>query len=315
MTEELAQSLGYPVKSRGTAGLAFAGLLGYSIFGSTFLTGLVTNFFLVDLLPPSDRDRFGWLGWLVGGAPTGAVLLLGAVIVLLLLFRPEGSPTATRDLIRRQQAILGPLSARERTTLLAVAILLVGMLLQPLIHIDSSWLAVGAIAVALAGGLEPTRFRTSIDWGFLIFLGVLLGTGGVLHRAGVDHWIATGLLPVARALGSPVLLITSIALFAAAANLVLPSIPARLLLTLAFVPAAAQLGLSPWVLGFTVFTATSIWVLPSQSHIYRIARSAATHDIFPGRDALLVGLAMSAVTLVALAVSVPYWQAIGVLKP
>jgi len=240
---------------------------------------------------------------------------LGAVIVLLVLFRPQGSPPPTRDLIRRQQALLGPLSTRERITLLAVAVLLVGMLVQPLIHIESAWLAVAAIALALAGGLEPTRFRTSIDWGFLLLLGVLLGSGGVLHGAGVDQWIAAGLLPVAHALGHPVLLITGIAVFAMACNLVLSSIPARLLLSLAFVPAAAQLGLSAWVLGFTVFTATNIWVLPSQSHIYRIARSAATHDIFPGRDALVVGLAMSVVTLVSLAVSVPYGQAIGVLKP
>jgi len=315
LTEELAQSLGYPIKSRGTAGLAFAGLLGYSIFGSIFLTGLVTNFFLVDLLPPADRDRFGWLTWLVSGALAGGVLLLGAAVVLLVLFRPGVSGTRTRDLIRRQEAILGPLSARERITLLAVAILLVGMLLQPLIHVDSSWLAVGAITVALAGGLEASRFRSSVDWGFLILLGVLLGTGGVLHRVGVDQWIAAILLPVAHALGNPVLLILGIAVFAAACNLVLPSIPARLLLTLAFVPAASHLGLSPWVLGFTVFTSTNIWVLPSQSHIFRIARSAATHEIFPQRDALVVGLAMSAVTLVALAASVPYWQAIGVLHP
>ena len=313
LTEELAQSLGYPVKSRGTAGLAFAGLLGYSIFGSIFLTGLVTNFFLVELLPGAERVRFGWLGWLLSGALAGAVLLVGSAIVLLARFRPQGSATPSRELIRRQQAVLGPLSMRERATLGAVAVLLVGMLLQPLIHIDSAWLAVGAIALALAGGLEPTRFRTSIDWGFLILLGVLLGTGGVLHGAGVDTWIAAGLLPVARAFGQPVLLISGIAVFAMACHLVLPSIPARLLLTLALVPAAAQLGLSAWVVGFTIFTATNIWLLPSQSHIFRIARSAATHDIFPGRDALFVGLAMSAVTLVALAASVPYWQAIGVL--
>jgi len=314
MTEELAQGLGYPIKSRGTAGLAFAGLLGYSIFGSVFLTGLVTNFFLVDLLPRADRERFGWLGWLVAGAPAGVVLLAGAVLVLRAFFRPEVSLTAARDLIRRQQAILGPLAGPERITLAAVAVLLVGMLLQPFIHVDSGWLAVGAIALALAGGLEPTRFRTAIDWGFLIFLGVLLGSGGVLHRAGVDQWIASGLLPVTHALGSPVLLITIVAVFAMAVHLVLPSIPARLLLTLALVP-GAPLGLSPWVVGFTVFTATNIWVLPSQSHIYRIARSAATHDIFSQRDALRVGLAMSVVTLLALAVSVPYWQAIGILWP
>ncbi|TMG31518.1 MAG: cyclic nucleotide-binding domain-containing protein, partial [Chloroflexi bacterium] len=61
---ELAQSLGYAPRSRGSAAIAFAGLAGYWFFSSIFLTGLATNSVLVQLLPTDLRLRFGWTGWL-----------------------------------------------------------------------------------------------------------------------------------------------------------------------------------------------------------------------------------------------------------
>jgi hypothetical protein len=72
--------------------VAFAGLVGYGSFGSFFLTGLVVNFFLIDLLPPADRGRFGWTTWLVDAAPAGMALFAGATLALLLLFRPDTEP-------------------------------------------------------------------------------------------------------------------------------------------------------------------------------------------------------------------------------
>ncbi|MGH2372233.1 MAG: hypothetical protein ACRDIC_01960 [bacterium] len=63
-------------------------------------------------------------------------------------------------------------------------------------------------------------------------------------------------------------------------GLILPRQPATLLLSLALVPAAPRLGLEPWVVGFIV-----------------------------------LGIAATVVTLIAIAASVPFWRAIGLLAP
>ncbi len=315
LTTELTQALRYAPKSRASAGLAFAGLVGYGSFGSFFLTGLVVNFFLIDLLPPADRGRFGWTTWFVNAAPAGLALFAGTTVALLILFRPDTEPQE-RDTERRQRVAqaLGRLTRGEAVTLGALAILVGGMLLQPVIHVDSAWLAIAALSLAMAGSGVPHQvLRASIDWPFLVWFGVMLGTGGVLHRVGVDRWVADGLAPVARLAGAPGALML-LALLVVGCRLVLPAFPTRLLLSLVFVPAAPGLGLSPWLAGVVIFTAASPWIHPGQSEQYRMLRSASSEELFRARQGVMAGLAMTLVTFGSIAVTIPYWRAIGLLR-
>jgi DASS family divalent anion:Na+ symporter len=316
LTRDLAQTLGYPAHSRASAALAFAGLVGYGLFSSVFLTGLAMNFFVLDLLPPADRQRFDWLTWLASAAAAGAITFVGAALALLVLFRAEVAPKTSATVLRRQERVLGPMSRHERVTLAALALLLVGLLVQPLLHVDAAWLAVGALAIALAGGsLDREGFRGAIDWGFLTLFGVLLGTGQVLQSVEVDRWIGDSLIPLAQAIGNPGALVIVLGLVVYACRLVLPWIPATLLLSLVFVPVAPRLGLSPWVVGFVVLTTANTWLLPNQSDIYRLTRSITESEMFTDRQGLLLGAATSLITLVAITASVAYWRAIGVLAP
>jgi DASS family divalent anion:Na+ symporter len=314
LTQDLAQALRYRPRSRGSAGLAFAGLVGYGLFGSMFLTGLAMNFFVVALLSPSDRARFDWLHWLVGTVPAGVILAAGAVFVLGAFFRPESAPKITADLIHSQQRALRGLSRREWVAIGGVGVLVVGLLVQPLVRLDAAWLALGALIVCLGGGLlDRGAFRSALDWGFLTMFGILLSTDGVLHHVGVDRWIAGLLTPIARYVPDPGALVVLLAVFVVACRLVLPWIPATLLLALALVPAAGELGLSPWVVGFVVLFAATTWIHPNQSDFCRLVREGSHGEAFTNRQGLALGAAMTAVMLIAVAASVPYWRALGLL--
>ena len=88
--------------------------------------------------------------------------------------------------------MLGPLSRQEVVTIAGLVVLLLGLIFQPLLHIDSGWLAPISLVVILAGGaLDRESFRTSIEWGFLILFGVLLGTGGYWEPWGSIGGLAT----------------------------------------------------------------------------------------------------------------------------
>src|SRR5207245_3126282 len=91
LSHELARAFGHAPRSRNSASLAFAGLIGYWYFSSIFLTGLATNFFIVGLLSPEDQRRFGWAGWLGAAWPVGLGCLIGALLVLFVVLRPEAS--------------------------------------------------------------------------------------------------------------------------------------------------------------------------------------------------------------------------------
>lgn len=316
LAQELAEGLGYAPRSRGSAGLAFAGILGYSAFSSIFFTGLAMNFYVLALMPAADRAHFGWFAWLVGGAPAGLVLFLGAAAILLTVFRPSEPSRITTGALARQQHVLGPLAPSERVTIAALAVLLLGLAAQPLLRVDGAWVAALALVMILAGGtLDREAFRASIDWGFLVLFGILLGAGGVLHGVGVDRWIGDMLVPLARVAGSAAALLMLLAVAVALSRLVLPWIPATLLLSLALVPAATRLGLSPWTAGFVVLVTANAWLHPRQSDYCRVVWNATQGELFTDRQAVVAGALLTGLTLLALAVSLPYWKLLGLLAP
>ena len=313
VASEIGQSLGFAPRSNGSARIAFAGLTGYWYFSSIFLTGLATNFFVVQLLLPADRARFSWLGWLAAALPVGIFCLAGAALALLVLFPPEPAAARIQDATRRQQRILGPLSRGERVALLAAALLLAGLIAQPIINLEPAWLALLALVVVTAGSLDRERFRSGIDWGFLMLFGALLGSGSVMQATHVDKWVAAGLVERTAALGDPGLVLLAIAAATMLLRFVLPSRPTMLLLSLAVVPAAPQLGISPWLAGVTVLLAANVWILPYQGLEYLIAREATGGQAFDDRQGTRMGAALTAVRFVAIAASVPLWKLMGLL--
>ena len=194
-----------------------------------------------------------------------------------------------------------------------LAVLIVGLVAQPILGIDAAWLAIAALVIVTAGALDRERFRSSLDWGFLIFLGVLLGSGAVLQAGGVDKWVAALLMDATASLRSPGLLVIAFAVLVMLSRIVLPSRPAMVLLSLALVPAAPALGISPWVAGFVVLVCANVWVLPYQGLEYLIARDATQGEAFDDRQGTQVGAALTITRLAAVVLAVPVWQAMGLV--
>ena len=118
-------------------------------------------------------------------------------------------------------------------------------------------------------------------------------------------------MPITRYLGQPALVILLLALFGVAVRLVLPMVPAGFLLLIAFVPAAPELGLSGWVVGFTCSVVVFTWILPRQYEVLRMFREITDGEMFSERQAVAVGVTITLIAVLALLISVPYWRAIG----
>ncbi len=316
LAAELRLVLGYAPRGRSSAALGFAALIGYGSFSGIFLTGLAMNFFVVHLLAPSDRDRFGWFGWLAAAAPAGAVLVAGSAALLLVFSRGEPAPSFRVESLEWQRRALGALTRQELAALVGVAVFLVAIVLQPVLDVDAAWPALLALGLTVAlGALDRDSFRSSIDWPFVVLFGVLLGSSAVLERTGVVRWTGDELVRVTGGIDDAGVLLLIVAVVVVLGRLVLPWIPATLLFSLALVPAAPRVGLEPWVVGFVVLVAANTWLLPRQSELYRIAREGTKDELFSDRQGLAIGAAMTGIVLVAIAASVPYWRALGILTP
>ncbi|MGH2378736.1 MAG: SLC13 family permease, partial [Candidatus Limnocylindria bacterium] len=311
---ELRIALGQPARSAGAAGLAFAGLVGHWYFANLFLTGFATNFFVLELIPEAERAAFGWWGWLAASAVALAVSALAATAALLWLFRPQAAARPSSDALHRQLHVIAGLSTAERMAALAVGVLIVGLAFEPVIGIEAAWLATVSLAIAVAGVLGRDAFRTSVDWAFLVFLGILLGSGPVLQGAGVDRWLGEALAPLARAAGHPALVVLGLAAAVVLLRVVLPSRPTMLLMALVAMPAAPALGISPWVAGVVVLLAANTWVLPYQGLEYLVLRDATRGDSFTDGQGMRMGAVLLGIRFLAIAASVPYWMALGLIR-
>ena len=89
-------------------------------------------------------------------------------------------------------------------------------------------------------------------------------------------------------------------------------VPAGFLLLITLVPAASQLGLSGWVVGFTVSLMAFTWVLPGQYEVIRMAREIGEGELFTDRQAMVIGVSVTITAIVAILVSLPYWRAAGI---
>jgi len=57
------------------------------------------------------------------------------------------------------------------------------------------------------------------------------------------------------------------------------------------------------------------WLHPRQSDYCRLVRDATQGEAFTERQATVAGAVLTALTLLGLAVSVPYWKILGILAP
>jgi len=313
IAREISQALGHARRSQGSAAIAFAGVLGNTVLGPIFLSGIVTNFLIISLLPKDEAARFGWLAWLIAAAPAGIVLLVGSVITAIAL-DPHAASQASRIVRETQERTLGRLSRNELVSLAALGVFVVGLIVQQFVSVDIGVIGLIAILVAVGGGaLDRQSFRAGIDWATVVLFGVLVGSGAVLHSGGVDRWIAGLITHLTGSTRNPVLAIATVAMLGVGLRLVLPMVPAGFLLIVTLVPAAPQLGLSGWVVGFVCSVIAFTWLLPRQYEVLRMVREATDGELFTERQAVPVGVAMTFVALAAIAVSIPYWRAIGIL--
>jgi len=88
---------------------------------------------------------------------------------------------------------------------------------------------------------------------------------------------------------------------------------AVVLMGVTLLPVAPRIGVDPWVVVITVLALSVAWFLPSQTVSYLVARSASEGRLFSHGQAQRFAFAYTALVLVGLAVSVPYWRLLGLL--
>ena len=211
---------------------------------------------------------------------------------------------------------LGPLSVVEKRMLAIILVTVVLWATEPFHHISA--MAVGLAALVFMFVLkviDVPAFKSGVNWTSLLFIGIALGLGSVFAEAGLNDWVMQTCGPAFQALaGNPYLLVLGIGVITVVLRFLIVSEVAYLNLIMAFlVPMAASVGVNLWVLGFSAYALVIAWFAKYQSPIYLAAFYAVDGKMAKHSELAKYCGVYLATCLVGLAVSVPYWQWMGLL--
>ena len=314
LARALTEALRVPERSQASAVLGLAAWTGAGPLMFVALSGSGSCLLAWGLLPEASRARFGWVQWLVAAGPLGAFMGLGSLAVLMLLFRPSAVAPPPRERIGLQVALLGPPSRREVTMAVILALTVAAWISAPWLRLDLATIALlGLLAAAAAGSFDGPTLQ-ALDWGMLLFFGVVLSLGRLATALGVD--VAAGAL-ISEVLGPIRPGTLTMVLAAALANIVLrlalEQDLAVLLGSLTLIPVATAAGVEPWAVTIAILATSVAWLLPFQTSSYMVARAASEDRLFSHEQARRYALAYTALTLLGLALSVPYWRLLGLV--
>jgi DASS family divalent anion:Na+ symporter len=312
---EITDTLGYRRRSRGSAAIGLAMLLGFGQMCTLFLTGSSSGLLVHSLLPVESQSRFGWVGWFVAAAPLHLIIFAITYLATLVLLRPERQPVEAPERLEAQRRILGPLSRLEWSALVVFVLLVAAFVAGPAIGLEAAWAAVLALAALSAlGVLDQQGFRSGINWSFLIFFGAMLSLAEVFSTLGIDVWLAAAAArPLAPLTANPIVFLVALALVGYVLNLLVRWQAACVLMTLVLIPVVTPLGIEPWIVGITALVTTNMWFLPYQSTIYQALYYGTDEQIFTHGQVRPIAIVYGLACIIGLATSVPYWQALGLL--
>ncbi|MCE3277424.1 MAG: crp 3, partial [Propionibacteriaceae bacterium] len=316
LAQDIAETLRYPERSQGSAGLALATYVGFGMMGPLFLTGSSGALIAYGLLPAEARAEIDWVHWLLAALPTCLILFVLTMGFVLMRYRPEGPDDLPEATLALQGRVLGPLSRDEWSVIFILGLLLAGFSTQSLHGIAPAWLAVAAVAVLfLVRALDDAALRDGVNIGFLLYVGVILSFAGIFAHVGLDDWLVQSLTALGGVIaGRPLVCLLLVAGMAAVLSITLRPSLIALLLAAALIPTAASAGVHPWIVMFTAMLANNLWLYPQQNVLYQAAYFATGERSFSHEQARPLAIAYPAFVLIALLASIPYWQWLGLIS-
>ncbi|HET7392265.1 MAG TPA: SLC13 family permease [Candidatus Binatia bacterium] len=315
MLMNLSESLGYKNPSKASTGLFVASFLGLGQLGFLFLTGSTTSLIAWGLLPEEVRAQFSWGYWFYAASvPTFTVVVI-VIAATLILYKPESQARVSYKMVQTQLQILGPLSRHEWITLGVLCLTLGGWLSKSYHNIDGAWVALIALCVLInTGVLGWGMMKKGIDWEMLLYMGATLSIPALLTQAQIDQWLVGMFAPVILPFtNSPALCFTVIIVIAIAVKLAFTSFLTVVTLTVALLPLASELGISPWVMAMIVLMGSEVWFLRFQVDWHTMASATTGGKGFSYPMMYRINPVYAVAYVLAAIVAIPWWRHLGLI--
>jgi anion transporter len=315
MLMNLSESLGYKNPSKASTGLFVASFLGLGQLGFLFLTGSTTSLIAWGLLPEEVQAQFSWGYWVYAASLPTLTVIVVVISATLILYKPESQARVSYKMVQTQLQILGPLSRHEWITLGVLCFTLGGWLSKSYHNTDGAWIALIALCVLInTGVLGWGMMKKGIDWEMLLYMGATLSIPALLTQAKIDQWLVGMFAPVILPFtNSPALCFTVIILIAVAVKLAFTSFLTVVTLTVALLPLAPELGISPWVMAMIVLMGSEVWFFRFQVDWHTMASATTGGKGFSYPMMSRINPVYAVAYILAAIVAIPWWRHLGLI--
>ncbi|WP_446012036.1 SLC13 family permease [Candidatus Electrothrix sp.] len=313
---DMVESLGYKKKGKASTRLAIATFSGFTMFSSIFLSSKSMHFIVFGILPIQVRERFDWGYWFYAAIVAGLVLLIFYFILTQIMFHNSDKPKLSKNIIKAQYEVLGPLSAQEWAAIGGIALFALGIATSSIHKIQLPWIGFAVLYIILVlGFLSKKDFKNHVDWTFLLYLGALIGLIKTMSYLGLDTslgneflWLGTYMkdnfyLFVLLLAGSTMLL-----------RLFIPNTATVAILASVLFPIALLNGMNPWVIGFIILIMSDSWIMPYQCSYYLLFDElTGPKKLFNKKMILKFNVISVFFRIAAVYASIPFWKSVGIL--
>ncbi|MBI3964396.1 MAG: anion permease [Chloroflexi bacterium] len=314
-TRGIADALKFRRHSGGAVALGLITYLSFNQISTMFVTGSNVGLLLQGLLPEPAHSQFTWGYWFLASLAPNAILYALSLTAILLIYRPNLGGSVERRTIQTQRKLLGPLTRQEVVSIVVLILLMTGFMTQTYHGIPAVWISVAVfIALIATGALDRTTFREGVNWGQMVYLGVILSLADVFAKLRLDAWLSSLVIGNVQGLvANPYYFVLGIGVIAILLNLVLAWATASPLLALVTMPIAQSAGYSPFIPVIVALMAGYHWLFPYVNPVYLTMYFATDGELYSHDQVRPMAWLTPLFTLIALVASVPYWQFLSLI--
>ena len=224
----------------------------------------------------------------------------------------------SKEDVKKMLDDLGPMSRDEKITLAVLMVCVVFWVLERTLNVAAAITAMlGMSALLISGVITGDDYNRSINWKIIAFMGGAINLATAITTVGIDSWLGdTFGSTMAALVNNPYLFVFVVALVALLARFIIVDMTTCYTLFIVVLsPFCIQADMSPWVAAMAAYCVVYPYFTKYQNINFLAAFNSAGGDEKISHSMLVPFCAVfHIVSILALTVSVPYWQLLGLIK-
>lgn len=253
------------------------------------------------------------------------VSLLPALLISVLTvvggyvaLKPEEKLKLTKEAFVLEYKKLGPMSRQEKIAGVILVAAFSMFVTNSLHHIPDAATCLAAwFLLTAAGIIESSEISSGISWDLVLFIGTAMGLSSIFAKVGVSKWISSiivnALAPVS---GNPWIFVYAVllAMFLWRFIDIATFIPTMAILSAVLPQVSMAYGVNPLVWVPLITIALNAFFMSYENMFALVAEANLVDKGWTSKHFGIYGTVYFVASLIAMAVAIPYWTALGMFR-